>query len=362
MPELPDLGAIRFQKERDVGGVLNATIAFIKRDPRGVLVPFFAIAVPAGLLTGIATVLFSRSAVAFSDPAFMADPDDIGAVLGEIGVAYAVLLVCGLVAGSVAWATVGGIVRAYRQGDSLTVATVWDETRGLVLPMLGFFTIAALVAVLSAVINIIPCLGTIAYVAFIIWAFPHLSIALASRMTETHSMGDAWRRGRSLVKGAWGPTAGALLIAWVIAYVLAIAFSIPAYVVQFALSVGSEDPTQALQTTHPIWALISALSTVVYVIPLLTMFFVHGKLVAEVEGASLDDDLDLLADGGLDAGDAWSETAPDSGTAQDSDAPPSPPPAPRDAPRPGRDSGGFGGGGFNGGGFSGGGFGDDEPA
>ncbi len=57
----PDLGEIRFQKSRDASGVLNATIALVRRNARRLLGGYLAIVAPAALASGIAAALYFRA-------------------------------------------------------------------------------------------------------------------------------------------------------------------------------------------------------------------------------------------------------------------------------------------------------------
>ena len=356
-PDLPDDGDIRFLKVRDVGGVLNATIEFIRRTAKSLLLSFLAIVGPLALVSGIASVLMSRQMVGWMDlMAMSSDPESFAVNgLGSIAGFALLAVVVSLLTLAVAWAAVGGFVRVYRSGVAApAVGEVWDEARGLVLPMLGGWTLVLLAMTGSAFLNVIPCLGTLAWLALVIWASPVLSVAFASRAVEAGSFGEAWRRARTLVKGSWGPAFGAMFIAGLAYYAVAIAVSYPAMAAQFAESMNSlEDGTVPMVTANPLYALLQVLTVTAYVIPLVTAFFVHGRLAEEMDGGGLQDEIDALGDLALapDARSEWadaSEAGPTDAAPAQADAPGSttaPPPA--DPSAPSRSGGGFRGGGFD---------------
>lgn len=354
----PDHGEIRFQKSRDAGGVINATLAFVRRNAREMLVAFFALVVPFALISGIAGALYFRNFGTAFDPEALArgqEPD-----LGDLfGPAYFLMLVVSMLAFIVALAAIGGFVRLYRMGEAgtISVGLVWDEAKGLILPILGLSVIWGLGIGLSSIIAIIPCLGALAWMAGIIWAFPYAHIAFASRVIEADSIGEAISRARYLVKGAWGYVAGALFLTWLLTYVAVMVVSIPLYAAAgiFSLNTIESDPTQIFASFGYIMPIAQIVGMAAYILPTVATFFIHGRLAMELDGTHLDDELDLLETGvDASASATWSnESAPpplpdastrivsdDDATIVHEDDPDAPP---DDDTRP---AGGFRGGGF----------------
>ena len=351
MPDAaPDLGEIRFLKHRDAGGVLNATFAFLRRNAREVLWGFFAIVGPVALASGIASALYFRQVGdLFFDPAAMeADP------FGVFNVTYLGILVFSLLTGAVAQAAAAAYVRLYRLGEAgaVSVGDLWEETKGLILPMLGLNLMFGLAIMVSVVIMIVPCLGALAWLAFVVWLVPYYVVTMASRGVEADSLAEAWGRARVLVKGSWGFAFGAFLLAAVVFYIFVAVLSLPAYVIGFAAMVNTtaEDPSGMFAMMGAVMAPLQALSAVGYLIPLVAGYFIHGRLVEELDGTSLHDDLDALADRSAaarwDAAPASTPPAPEA-----DDVPPSTPPASGPEDPPPSDDGppsGFRGGGFGG--------------
>lgn len=360
MPDaFPDRGEIRFLKVRDAGSVLNATFALLRRNAREVLLGFLAIVGPVALASGLSTALYLRRVGhLFADPAALeADP------LGMFNLTYVGILVFGVLTGTVSQAAAGAYVRLYRLGEAgtVTVGRLWDEAKGLILPMVGLTFVFGAVSMFSAVIAIVPCLGAIAWVAFLVWLIPYYAVTMASRVVEVDSLAEAWQRARVLVKGSWGFAFGAFLLAGIIFYIITIAASLPVSVIMFGgmVSTTGEDPSGMLSVMGALAAPLQALASAGYLIPLVAAYFIHGRLVEELEGTTLYDDLDALAD--RSPASRWTdEPAPSTPPSPPFEAepprlggPPSPePPAPAapetdgdDAPPSGFRGGGFGPGG-----------------
>lgn len=349
MLDFPDDGQIRFRKIRDAGSVLNATFEIIKRNAREMVVSYLAIVAPVAVASSIASLLWvSRMGAAFSDPEVLAsDP------LAVFGSAYVFSLVFSLFTFAVAQAAASGYVRLYRQGQAghITAGALWDETRGLVLPILGLTLVAGLAAMLSAVVNIIPCLGSLVWIALIVWAWPVVSVALVSRVVESDTISQAWTRARTLVKGSWGFAFGSLFLAWVVAGLLAVAVGLVGALVGGVAGIGF-GITPDLSEGISIWmTLVQAVSSVLtmafYLLPFVAAFFVHGRLAEELDGTTLHDDLDVLSEAGFDL--PAPPSGPGTSTPPSLDAPTDGPHGAPDAdddrlPRP--DDGGFRGGGF----------------
>ena len=298
----PDAGAIRFRKHRDAGSVLNATLVFIRENARELITSYLAIVAPIAAAAGLASILFvSRAGDVFSDPqAILDDP------LSVFGPTYFVSVVLGALTTVVALAAAGGYVRLYRRGEagSITPSVLWDEARDLILPLLGLTLAVAGAFIGSVLVNVVPCLGTLAWAAFLVWVFPTVSVMVAARVLETSSVRGAWDRARSLVKGSWGFAAGALLLAWLVAFLLSMAVGVVGLLAGSVLGVGVgfdafEAPAGVTTATAVLQAVLQVVSYTIYLVPFLAVYLVHGRLAEELDGTTVDDDLDVLSDAGF---------------------------------------------------------------
>ncbi|PAP79727.1 hypothetical protein B1759_15565 [Rubrivirga sp. SAORIC476] len=349
MPDAyPDRGEIRFRAHRDVGSVMNATVAFLRGNARELLTSYVALVAPVALAGGIALGLyFHQMGGMFADPMAMeSDP------FAMFNLTYAGLIVFSLIGTALTTAAAAAYVRLYREGmaGEITAGLLWEEAKGLMLPVVGLSVVYGLVVSFSAVIAIVPCLGILAWFAFVVWSIPYFAVTLAARMLDEPTLLDAYQRARDLVKGSWGPTFGALLLAFLLFYVVIMLVSIPLYVALMVIGINTveTDPAQMFSLMGAVMAPLQVISYAGYLIPLVAMFFVYGHLAEEMDGTSLSDDLDVLAgdaplDGWIASAPAPSRPAPPASTPP-SDLPDAPeadgPDAPDDPP------GGFRGGGF----------------
>ena len=343
MPDFPDLGAVRFRKLRDVGDVMNATVALLRENWRELLTSYVAVVAPVALATGIATGLYMHQMGGLlADPAAM--EDDPFAVFSPT---YFGILLFGALGGALTVAAASAYVKLYREGQAgaITASVLWEEARDLLFPFLGLSIVYGLVIMLSAVIAIVPCLGILAWFAFVIWSLPYYAVTFAVRALEEDTLAASWQRARELVKGSWLFAGGALLLAGLLFYVIIMIVSIPLYVMMILVGINSAatDPSAMFSVMGAVVAPLQVVSYAGYLIPLVALFFVHGRLAEELDGTGLYADLDDLA--GL--GPAAARPA-----ARAAAAPPAPS-APEADARPSDREDGPGTGGFRGGGFRG---------
>ena len=358
---VPDRGEIRFQTYRDAGSVLNATFAFLRQNAREVFVGFLAIVAPVYLASAVVQALYlARLQAVATDPAAVYDA---GAFVASVLPSALGIGLLGFFASVVGQAAAGAYVRLYRDGlaGEITVGALWDETKSLILPLAGLNLVVGLAVLFVALINFIPCLGQIVFFGFLVWVFPILSVMVPARVLDSESVGEAWERARGLVKGSWGFAFGALLLAIVVLIVISIAVAIPAQAAAMAAGVNlaGEDPEGALPIIQLLFAPLQLVTAAAYLVPFVTAYFVHGRLVEELEGTSVNEGLDALAAPSPDA--TWAdERVPLRSTPPSAEPPPSPASGPDDGPDDGPEGGpdpedggpprsGFRGGGFGGG-------------
>lgn len=345
MPDSPDLGAVRFRKLRDVGDVMNATVALLRENWRELLRSYVAVVAPVALATGIATGLYMHQM-----GGLMADPaaieNDPFAVFSPT---YFGILLFGFLGGALTVASASAYVKLYREGQagSITASGLWEEARELLFPFLGLTLLYGLVVMGSAVIAVVPCLGILAWFAFVIWSLPYYAVTFAVRALEEDTLAASWQRARELVKGSWLFAFGALLLAGLLFYVILMIVSIPLYVLMIVVGINSvaTDPSAMFSVMGAVVAPLQVVSYAGYLIPLVALFFVHGRLAEELDGTGLYADLDDLAglgESGAEAG----RPGP-----RDATPPSTPPPAPDAGPDDGDEAPGAGG--FRGGGFRG---------
>ena len=327
----PDDGEIRFRRERDLGDVINASVRFCRETWRAWLPALAFIAGPLYVLGGA-----------------LQSMGEGGAALGGIANGVAGLFVA---------AGAFGYVRLYREGvEGAETADVWDETKGLVWPVVGFGfgTLGALlllalpVAFVAGVAGAaggavaagaVGVLGGLALVALLVALYPYYLAGLAARLLDEDSFLDAVRRVHGLIREQWGFAIGTALVLLFIVGFGSVVIGGAAGALAFAAGGGVEGAV-------PLWAgVVTGLASLVLV-PV-SMFsnvasaFLYESLSARAEGTEIGEGIEAIA----------------AATGLGGAAPPEPPrPAP-EPPRPGaaesddRPEGGAGG--FRGGGFGG---------
>lgn len=292
----PDRGALRFASWRDAGSVLTATFALARETVRPLLVGYLAIVGPVALAGGLATALFFRSAGSLlTDASAVTTSDDVAALFGPT---YFGSLLFSLFTMSTALAFGAALVRLYRAGvapGDMLVRDLWDETRGLILPVLGMLLVVGSLLVLSLVLNAVPCLGTLAWVGGLVWASPYVHVAFAIRMTEGGTLSEAFQQSQRLVRDRWAFAAGSTLLSWVVVVALTIALSLPFYGIAVAIGLNTAgDPEALLETLGAAAGPLQVLTTVTYLIPVIVAFFVHGSLASAHGGRDLWDGLEQM--------------------------------------------------------------------
>jgi hypothetical protein len=316
----PDDGTIRFVKSRDAGAIVNATVAFSRRNAREFIGNFLLLTAPFVIASGLAMSLFFSRFEALFDPA--GSPQAVQELEALFGSAFWVTMLVGFLSFAVTQAVVAAYARLYREGEQghVSLSLLWSETWPLLLPVAAI-TLFALAIYLASVLfagilgSISPLLALL-WVAFWIWLAPYLHVAYASRMLETSNVFAAAARAVTLVQGAWKTAAGAVWATWFIAGALLFIINVPPSIVLAFAEVNSASGA-GLGWTDAAAVPFMVLSYVAYALPAVAAFFVHGRLVADVDGADLDGELDLLAQG-VDTSprDEWGgATARDAGTA-----------------------------------------------
>ena len=135
-------------------------------------------------------------------------------------------------------------------------------------------------------LNVVPCLGTIAAFVVLIWAIPVVSVMLAVRVVEERSVGASWTRARALVKGSWGFAFGALFMAGLIFVLIAVVAGIPVAVADVVASANSPSGDGLGVLGTALFAPLQLIGAAAYLVPMLAAFFVHGRLVDVLQRCS----------------------------------------------------------------------------
>ena len=291
-----DRGAIRFRVVRDFGDTLSVTFRFLRENGRELGLALLVIAGPAALLAnGAGGVVQARMYTTMANPANATDPFAVFRMLGSP--AYLLALVLGMVAPFLVLALTFAYVRGYRRGEAgtLTPSRLWAEAQGMVGPLLLFYLATTAVVVLGAVVNIIPCLGTLAYLAGMVYLFPMSSVAFVVRAEEGLGIVDSWKRAQALVRPHWGQSVAVIFLSWLLLFVVMTALAIVTTVPQMMAGGLAGGLVQPPLVVTVLTALVASLLVLAYTIPFAASVFQYHTLVERASGTGFGADIAALA-------------------------------------------------------------------
>lgn len=298
-----DAGAIRFQRVRDLGGVINVTFQFLRENLREygrvLLVLLGPVVLVAALASYVAQVNMAEALVVMpGENGAPADP--FVPLAGLFTPAYGLTILLALLAQILLATLTYGYIDLYRRGEAgaITPGRVWEEARHLMAPFLGYGFLFGTLIALSVLIWIVPCLGTLAWLAGFIYFWPILVLVFVARATDREDLRGSWERARSLIKGRWWPTFGVLFVAGVILVIVNLVLSLPGAIAGFGIGLNSLSPAPSSSVDRGLFAIGALLSTLMYAaypIYLVAAAFQYGSLVEQEEGTALSAGLDALA-------------------------------------------------------------------
>lgn len=292
---MTDSGRIRFGEERDIGGVISTTFAFLRETWRELGLGLLYIAGPALLLTGVASFFLQSRVLGMMREFEQLDPEDPSAVFdalgGMMGPSYVLTVLGGLVAGVLVTAVVYGYVRLYRAGQAGRVppGVLWDEASHLLSRSLRVWLAIAVIMTLCVAGMALFCLGLVALIALL----PAMSLVvpavLLGERTVREGFGDAWR----LAARAWLPTLGVLVISCIIWYVINAALTMPSSIAAMMFGLNSTDADVGVSGTMrallALGTVLGAFGYLFYSIPLVAAALQFYSLVWREAGGGLDE-------------------------------------------------------------------------
>jgi hypothetical protein len=313
-PRLPsggaagDRGPVRFRAERDLGGVLSATFAFLRAVWRELGWALLLIAGPVLLLTAVAqfflqTQVFGALGGLLGQPG--GPPPDPEAMQEEMmgavfGPSYVVSLVGAMIAAALVTALVLGYVRLYRAGaaGAVTPGVLWAEAShhlGAVLALAGG---AVLLAMGAGLLSMGGCLGTLVWVGLALYVLPLVGLALAARVTAGRPLGEALAEAQALLGRSWGSTFVVALVAGLIQYAFTLVLSLPtgvAVAMTMMHAPGTADgSSETMRVLMAVGSLLGTFGQLLYAIPLVALTLQYYNLREQEEGGGLSARVDAL--------------------------------------------------------------------
>lgn len=289
---------IEFRKVRSVTDVINATFHFIRQNYILLGKSLLYIVGPVLAVSVIMSAFFQTRILTFA----MVEPESMDfSWMGEFFGLMGVMMIASFFSALLAVLVVLGFVRLYEEHgpQGFELDDVWRVTKENFWRMFG--TMAAVVGLmlLPVPIVIVPCLGILAYLAWIVYVLVVFSLTYPMRMQEPVSMGEALGRARALARQDFWPTFGALLLAYILYYMIYSAFSMPASILGFLYAMhaieGSGSPDLAFQAMMVAATVLAGIAgTLLYSIPMLAIAFQYFNLVERKERVGLLNRIDMI--------------------------------------------------------------------
>lgn len=304
---------MELRKPRDFGMVFNDTFAFVRENFKPLLKNLVFIALP-GLLIGailmtwaigdFLTSIFTLMPMVInqSEPS----PQQMIALFSSLFSWKLLLGFVGSMIGALMLYGVGLIfVRNYSRGLSLEPSAIWSgiqsELGTLFTTSFGGGILMMLFVMITALVNVIPCLGQIAWFVLLLFAASLMMLIYPLRMEEQGSLFDAISRGRALLKGFWWQNVALLLLMGLIVVLMAgVVNFLPNFYMQMQISPeNAVDPVGLMNSLKGIFSVIiilSQLSSLFYVLIMIAFYLQYFNLVERKEGAGLQGRIDSIQD------------------------------------------------------------------
>jgi hypothetical protein len=251
---MPTGEAISFRQSRDVGDLITATFAYLRQNWRSLGKGLLYIMGPVLVVQLVVSSLYQRQMFGMMSMGGGGDPvtpGEVEALYSEMIVPMLLMLPVSLLVGMLAVTVVYEHMRLYQQRgpDAASVADVWAgvkrsfwKTAGTALVAMLAWIVACVVVVMSGglVMTVLGAgvgpvgagLGALLMLGGFVCVGAYFMVMVALlfpvRMYEDVGLGEAFGRVRELLKGAFWRSLGVVFVVALLAYVMTMAFSMPA--------------------------------------------------------------------------------------------------------------------------------------
>jgi hypothetical protein len=285
---------IEFRHERTVTDVLNATFVFLRDEFRSLALSLLYIVGPvvivsafltAGTQQGMWGALFDPEAWATGD-----DPFEDFTALYLIGVLLA------SIASFLALAVCYSYAMLYEESGPgpFEPREVWRRLVSDFRLYLSTSLWIVLVFVGLMLLNVIPCLGTLAFLFLLAYLLPAMMLAYPARLDRREGFWPALRRCRMLLKGEWWPAFGLVLVTFIVVMIVGTAVAV-VVASGFGLVTQLIGSGVIAQLVSVVLSLLSIVSYVAYVLPAVAFVIHYFNLVEQREGIALEARIEQMA-------------------------------------------------------------------
>lgn len=271
---------IELAKMRDFGEVISDTFLFIRQNLKELLKSFFILC--GFFLIALASVSFLQQYKMMHtfNEAHAGGPQTFGSTMSDFWVSYVATMVISFMTMCAISVTILSFMALYKQKGNVAPTTdeVWGYFKYYYLRVLGGTFVIGLLIGAGFALCLLPG----------IYLFPILGLVFPIMVMENATFGYAFNRSFQLIKENWWVTAGAVLVIWIIVYVMMIVITIPASAVNMAsIWLRPQKIPQFSMGTILLSVVLQALTQVLLIIPTIGISLCYFNLSENKEGTSL---------------------------------------------------------------------------
>jgi hypothetical protein len=283
---------IELAKLRDFGEIISDTFQFIRQNFKDILKSFFIFC--GFFLIALAAVSFLQQykMMHVFNESISGGPRTFSSAMPDFWISYAATMALSFLTMCAISVTVLSYMALYKQKGNVTPTTdeIWGYFKYYYLRVLGGTFVVGLLIGAGFALCLIPG----------IYLFPILGLVFPIMIMENAAFGYAFNRSFQLIKQNWWATAGAVLVIWIIAYVMMIVITIPASAVNVAsLLLGSQKKIPQLSMASILLGVIlQACAQILLIIPTIGIALCYFNLAEHKEGTSLLDRINKFGNPG----------------------------------------------------------------
>ncbi|MES2064156.1 MAG: glycerophosphoryl diester phosphodiesterase membrane domain-containing protein [Bacteroidota bacterium] len=271
---------IELAKLRDFGEIISDTFQFIRQNFKEILKSFFIFC--GFFLVALAAVSFLQQykIMHIFNEATSGGPRTFSTTMSDFWVSYVATTVLSFLTMCAISVTVLSFMALYKQKGNVAPTTdeVWGYFKYYYLRVLGGTFVLGILIGAGFVLCLIPG----------IYLFPILGLVLPIMVMENTAFGYAFNRSFQLIKQNWWATAGAVLVIWIIVYVMMIVITIPASAVNVAsILLRPQKLPQLSMGSILLGVILQAFAQILFIIPTIGIALCYFNLAEHKEGTSL---------------------------------------------------------------------------
>jgi hypothetical protein len=264
---------LEFKKTREFGDIIADTFLFIRQNFKPFLKVYLYLCgffILGEMLSGVVHLLNAKTAFSGGNPARPFEQ--------LFSVSYLMALIFTLAAYTAIPLTTLSYISLYIEKGNVvpTVEEVWSYFKYFFLRVFGSGILISLMMVICFICCIIPG----------IYVFPAFSLFYSVMVFENGSFGYSFSRSFKLANSHWWPTAGTILILWVITSATMLVPSVPAVIVGMA-SAFTKTPGDVNITFLILSTLVQYLCQIFLVLPVIGVSLCYFNLAERMENGGL---------------------------------------------------------------------------